>query len=53
MIRKAVARIDRGMEPLLGIIAGVLLFCMMILTFVDVVLRYIFNAPLKGSFEIT
>ena len=53
MIRKAVARIDRGMEPLLGIIAGVLLFCMMTLTFVDVVLRYIFNAPLKGSFEIT
>ena len=46
-------RLDRGMEPLLGAIAGVLLFCMMTLTFVDVVLRYIFNAPLKGSFEIT
>jgi TRAP-type C4-dicarboxylate transport system permease small subunit len=41
------------MEPLLGVIAGVLLFCMMTLTFVDVVLRYIFNAPLRGSFEIT
>jgi len=46
-------RLDRGVEPLLGAIAGVLLFCMMTLTFVDVVLRYIFNAPLKGSFEIT
>jgi TRAP-type C4-dicarboxylate transport system permease small subunit len=41
------------MEPVLGFIAGVLLFCMMTLTFVDVVLRYIFNAPLRGSFEIT
>jgi TRAP-type C4-dicarboxylate transport system permease small subunit len=53
MIRKALARLDRGMEPLLGAMAGVLLFCMMTLTFVDVVLRYLFNAPLKGSFEIT
>lgn len=41
------------MELLLGVIAGVLLFAMMTLTFVDVVLRYIFNAPLQGSFEIT
>lgn len=41
------------MEPLLGAIAGVLLFCMMTLTFIDVTLRYIFNAPLQGSFEIT
>jgi TRAP-type C4-dicarboxylate transport system permease small subunit len=53
VIRKAIARLDAGMEPLLGAIAGALLFCMMTLTFVDVVLRYIFNAPLKGSFEIT
>jgi TRAP-type transport system small permease protein len=53
VIRNAIARLDRGMEPLLGVIAGVLLFCMMSITFVDVVLRYIFNAPLKGSFEIT
>jgi TRAP-type C4-dicarboxylate transport system permease small subunit len=53
MIRSALTRLDRGMEPLLGVIAGVLLFGMMTLTFVDVVLRYIFNAPLRGSFEIT
>ncbi len=33
--------------------AGSLLFAMMILTFVDVVLRYFFNAPIKGGFEIT
>jgi TRAP-type transport system small permease protein len=29
------------------------LFCMMTLTFVDVILRYFFNAPLTGSFEVT
>lgn len=53
MIRRVIARLDRGMEPLLGMIAGVLLFCMMTITFVDVILRYLFNAPLRGSFEIT
>jgi TRAP-type C4-dicarboxylate transport system permease small subunit len=53
VIRKAIARLDRGLEPLLGAAAGVLLFCMMSVTFVDVVLRYIFNAPLRGSFEVT
>jgi TRAP-type C4-dicarboxylate transport system permease small subunit len=53
MIRKALTRLDAGLEPLLGVIAGVLLFGMMTLTFVDVVLRYLFNAPLRGSFEIT
>ena len=53
MMRKMIERLDRGMEPLLGAAAGVLLFCMMSVTFVDVVLRYIFNAPLRGSFEVT
>jgi TRAP-type C4-dicarboxylate transport system permease small subunit len=53
MIRTAVARLSAGLEPLLGVVAGVLLFGMMTLTFVDVVLRYLFNAPLRGSFEIT
>jgi len=53
MIRRMIARLDRGLEPLLGVIAGVLLFCMMSITFVDVILRYLFNAPLRGSFEVT
>ena len=34
-------------------VAGGLLFAMMTLTFVDVVLRYFFNAPIKGGFEVT
>ena len=53
MIKKAIMRLDAGMEHVLGAIAGVLLFSMMTLTFIDVVLRYLFNAPLQGSFEIT
>jgi TRAP-type C4-dicarboxylate transport system permease small subunit len=37
----------------LGVAASLILFCMMMLTFVDVVLRYIFNRPLAGGFEVT
>src|SRR6185437_16409971 len=37
---------------LLGPIAAVCLFCMMALTFVGVVARYFFNAPIAGSEEI-
>lgn len=33
--------------------AAALLFAMMVLTFVDVWGRYVFNAPLPGAFEIT
>lgn len=38
---------------LLGSIGAVALFGMMMLTFADVVLRYAFNAPLPGAFEVT
>ncbi len=41
------------LETLLGVMAGSVLFAMMLLTFVDVVLRYVFNSPLRGSFEVT
>ncbi len=40
-------------DALLGIIGAVALFAMMMLTSVDVVLRYAFNAPLPGAFELT
>ena len=33
--------------------ASVLLFGMMLLTFVDVVARYLLNRPIRGGFEIT
>lgn len=41
------------LEALLGFLGAVVLFAMMALTFTDVVMRYLFNAPLRGAFEIT
>ncbi len=41
------------MDATLGAAASLILFCMMTLTFVDVVLRYVFNRPLRGAFEVT
>src|SRR5258708_25169297 len=44
---------ERGVDFLLGISASVLLFGMMVLTFFDVVGRYLLNKPIRGAFEIT
>jgi TRAP-type C4-dicarboxylate transport system permease small subunit len=46
-------RLARYCDVALGALAGALLFAMMVLTFVDVVLRYFFNSPLTGGFEIS
>ena len=40
-------------DAVLGIAASALLFCMMVLTFFDVVGRYLLNRPIRGAFEIT
>jgi TRAP-type C4-dicarboxylate transport system permease small subunit len=40
-------------EQALEMLAAALLFAMMVLTFVDVVLRYVFNAPIRGGFEVS
>jgi TRAP-type transport system small permease protein len=45
--RSVVARLDRTF----GIIAGAVLFVLMVVVAVDVIGRYIFSAPLRGSFE--
>ena len=37
----------------LGLGASVLLLGMVLLTFADVIGRYVFNSPLRGAFEIT
>jgi TRAP-type C4-dicarboxylate transport system permease small subunit len=37
----------------LGIAASILLLLMMVLTFADVVARYLINRPIRGAFEIT
>ena len=38
---------------MLGIAASILLLLMMLLTFADVVARYLINRPIRGAFEIT
>ncbi len=37
----------------LGALAGALLMALMLLTFADVLARYVFNAPISGAFELT
>ena len=44
---------DRALVPLLGYVAATLMFCLMLLTCVDVVGRYFFNKPVTGGFELT
>ncbi len=44
---------ERRADAALGVAASIILFCMMSLTFVDVVARYVFNRPIGGAFEIT
>jgi TRAP-type C4-dicarboxylate transport system permease small subunit len=43
----------RHAEAILGVAASAILFAMMLLTFVDVVARYVFNRPVRGAFEVT
>jgi TRAP-type C4-dicarboxylate transport system permease small subunit len=44
---------DRAVAPLLGIIAAIVLFGLMLITCLDVVGRYFFGRPVYGAFEIT
>ena len=44
---------EQRADAVLGIAASVLLLCMMLLTFADVVARYLFNRPIRGGFELT
>src|SRR5213595_1297312 len=44
---------ERQIDAVLGIAASVLLFGMMVLTFFDVVGRYLLNRPIRGAFEVT
>ena len=41
------------LEAALGLTSAAVLFVMMLVTAVDVVGRYLFNAPLAGGFELT
>ena len=44
---------ERRADALLGIAASALLLGMMVLTFADVVARYLLNRPIRGAFEVT
>jgi TRAP-type C4-dicarboxylate transport system permease small subunit len=44
---------ERHVEGLLGVAASAILMGMMLLTFTDVVARYVFSRPLRGAFEVT
>lgn len=46
-------RVAAVLDRSLGIIGAVVLFAMMSLTFTDVILRYFFNAPMRGAQELT
>jgi TRAP-type transport system small permease protein len=43
----------RRVEVVIGVAASAILFAMMLLTFVDVVARYVFKRPVRGAFEVT
>jgi TRAP-type C4-dicarboxylate transport system permease small subunit len=44
---------DRAIVPTLGYFAALVLFCLMVLTCVDVIGRYFFGMPVRGGFEMT
>jgi TRAP-type C4-dicarboxylate transport system permease small subunit len=44
---------ERRFDAALGFSASVILFLLMLVTFVDVIGRYVFNQPLRGAFEGT
>ena len=46
-------RWEHRADAVLGVAASAILLAMMLLTFVDVVGRYLFNRPLRGGFEVT
>ena len=44
---------ERRVEAVLGVAASLILLAMMLLTFVDVVARYVLSRPVRGAFEVT
>ena len=44
---------EKRADAVLGVAASAILFCMMMLTFLDVIARYLINRPIRGAFEIT
>lgn len=54
-LKQTVQNIERGIGRtswIFNLMGVVMLFCMMLLITADVVLRYVFNAPLMGSYDL-
>lgn len=51
--QRTIGVLDVLFERILASVAAVIMFLMMLLTFVDVIGRNLFNAPLPGGFEVT
>ncbi len=49
----SLARWELGFDKALGFLAASVLMLLMIITFIDVLGRYLFSAPLPGAFELT
>ena len=49
----SLARWELGFDKVLGFLAALVLMLLMIITFIDVLGRYLFSAPLPGAFELT
>src|SRR4030042_5380500 len=50
-----VVKLTRGqsrIERLLGFVSAIIIMCMMFITSIDVIMRYVFNSPLVGGFEL-
>jgi TRAP-type C4-dicarboxylate transport system permease small subunit len=52
-MKKAESVWEARIDAALGFAAALILFALMLITFVDVVARYLFNFPLRGAFEIS
>lgn len=49
---RALDKVCRCLENALIFVAGSMIICAMAITFVDVVMRYIFNSPLNWFFNL-
>ncbi len=49
----SLTRWELGLDKALGFLAASVLMLLMIITFIDVLGRYLFSAPLPGAFELT
>jgi len=50
-----VGKLTRGqgrIERLLAFVSAIVIMCMMFITSIDVIMRYVFNSPLAGGFEL-